>query len=325
MKFEDTEQKYVEEALVLALEEYGIECTKCPQLMKRSFEKELEIIIQRLFNNKYGKVAVENGKIIGYLAFEGPWDGFHGNVKGVFSPLGGSAFSGDNRNVLASKLLQEVAADLVADGVCSFALSRYAHDEEVGRSFVMNGFGIRCSDAIMKLSTRTKISELNEDIRFQELGKDDKREISRLRKELIKHLCSSPAFFPTKITQYDNWFENDRIRVFVAKEKNKVIGYMSLDTEAETFVSESDNIYNICGAYVDKEHRNKGIAQQLLEYLCEISEKEGMEYLGVDCETLNPTALRFWSKYFDNYTYSYARRIDERVLGYDKYLENEWN
>lgn len=319
MIFQSMEQKHVKEALTLALEEYNIECTKCPQLMKRSYEKELEIIIQRLFKNKYGKVAVENGNVIGYLAFEGPWDGFFGNVKGVFSPLGGSAFTGDNRNILASKLLQEVAADLVADGICSISLSRYAHDEEVNSSFIMNGFGIRCCDAIMKLSTRTKMSELNEDIKFEELIKFEKREISRLRKELIKHLCNSPTFFPTNISQYDKWFENDRIRIFAAKEKDMIIGYMSLDTEAETFVSESDNIYNICGAYVDKDYRNKGIAQQLLEYLCEISEKEGKEYIGVDFETLNPTALRFWSKYFDNYTYSYARRIDERVLGYDKY------
>lgn len=38
--------------------------------------------------------------------------------------------------------------------------------------------------------------------------------------------------------------------MFVAKEENRVIGYMSLETEVEIFVSESDNIYNICGAYV---------------------------------------------------------------------------
>ena len=325
MKFYNVDEIYIKEALVLAIEEYSIECSKCTQLIKRSFEKELGMIIQRIFKYKYGKVAIENGRVIGYLAFIGPWDGVDGNVKGVFSPLGGSAFSGDNRNMLASRLLEEVSTDLVADGICSFSLSRYAHDEEIARSFVMNGFGIRCSDAIMKISTRTKISQLNEDIRFQELVGEEKKEISKLRKELIKHLCSAPIFFPTNITKYDDWFENDKIRVFVAKEKNRVIGYMSLDIEAETFVSESDNIYNICGAYVDKEYRNKGIAQQLLEYLCEISEKEGKEYLGVDCETLNPTALRFWSKYFENYTYIYARRIDERVLGYDKYIENELN
>lgn len=317
MKFYNMEPKYVKEALELALEEYSNECTKCPQLMRVNFEKELEVLIQRLFKNKYGKVAVENGKVIGYLGFQEPRDGFHGNVKGVFSPLGGSAFAGENRNILASKLLQKVTESLVTDGICSFSLSRYAHDEEVGRSFIMNGFGIRCSDAIMKLNTRTKISEFNKDIRFQELVKGDKREISSLRKELIKHLASAPIFFPTSMAQDDNWFENHRTRVFAAKQENRVIGYMELDTEAETFVSESDNIYNICGAYVDEEYRSKGIAQQLLEYICEISEKEGKEYLGVDCETLNPTALRFWSKYFDSYTYGYTRRIDERVLGYN--------
>ena len=47
-----------------------------------------------------------------------------------------------------------------------------------------------------------------------------------------------------------------------------------------------------------------------------VCENEGKEYLGVDYETLNPTALRFWDKYFQNYTYSYVRRIDERLADY---------
>ena len=293
MEIYSTQQYYVKESLALAVEEYHLECTKCPQLAKRSFEKELEEIIQRLFESKYGKVAVENGKVMGYLAYEGPWNGFHGNVKGAFSPLGGSTFVGENRKILATMLLQEVTTDLVADGVCSFALSRYAHDEEVGKSLVLNGFGIRCSDAIMKLSSRAIITDLNEEIRFKELTNDDKSVIFNLRKKLIKHLCGAPTFFPTNITDYNNWFENDGIRVFVAKEENRIIGYMALDTEAETFVSNSDNIYNNCGAYVNKEYRSKGIAQQLLEYIREIAMKEGKEYLGVDYETLNPTALSF--------------------------------
>ncbi|WP_346928919.1 hypothetical protein [Clostridium sp.] len=31
-------------------------------------------------------------------------------------------------------------------------------------------------------------------------------------------------------------------------------------------------------------------------------------------KTINPTALRFWEKYFDSYTYSFVRRVDERIL-----------
>ena len=95
------------------------------------------------------------------------------------------------------------------------------------------------------------------------------------------------------------------------------------NAEAETFVTEEPNISNICGAYVDPEYRGTGVADMLLEYVCEVCEKEGMEYLGVDCETLNPTALRFWRKYFSNYTYGYSRRIDERVVGYLDYLNSK--
>lgn len=36
--------------------------------------------------------------------------------------------------------------------------------------------------------------------------------------------------------------------------------------------------------------------------------------MGVDYETLNPTALNFWTKYFKPCTYFFARRIDERIL-----------
>ena len=36
--------------------------------------------------------------------------------------------------------------------------------------------------------------------------------------------------------------------------------------------------------------------------------------LGVDCESMNPTALGFWSKYFDAYTHSVVRRIDENAI-----------
>jgi hypothetical protein len=36
--------------------------------------------------------------------------------------------------------------------------------------------------------------------------------------------------------------------------------------------------------------------------------------LGVDFESINPTAYGFWLKYFDAYTYSVVRRVDEKIL-----------
>ena len=42
--------------------------------------------------------------------------------------------------------------------------------------------------------------------------------------------------------------------------------------------------------------------------------KEGFCRLGVDYESFNSTANRFWPKYFEPYTKSVVRRIDECAL-----------
>lgn len=195
---------------------------------------------------------------------------------------------------------------------------------EVAKSFVLNGFGIRCSDAIMKLQKSKPRKKFNDSLRLKELRNDEKSLILYLRKELTMHLLKSPIYFPTHIENYMDWFLKDEIRVFVACNNNEIIGFMSIQDEAETFISEADGMVNICGAFVKDEFRGKNVATDLLYYVCDVCEKEGAEYLGVDCETLNPNALRFWEKHFKNYTYSYHRRIDERIIGYDLYLEKEW-
>lgn len=324
MEIKNVEKKYVKEAVSLAIMAYQEECSKCPGLIKRNFEEELEELITELFNNNHGKAAFKDDKMMGYIAFGGPWGGFHGRVKGVFSPLGGSAFSGESRERLATMLFEAAAADLVVEGIGSFAVSYFAHDKEVGESLVMNGFGIRCSDAIMKLGERSISKKSPTGITYEELSQEEKIIIRPLQRGLTLHLAGAPIFFQTDIKRAEGWFANKRIRVFVAKEKEKIIGYMALDTEAETFVTEAPDIYNICGAYVDETYRGLGIAEGLLEHLCKVSERENMRYLGVDCETLNPNARYFWGKYFKSYTYSYLRRIDERVIGYESYLKKEW-
>lgn len=64
-----------------------------------------------------------------------------------------------------------------------------------------------------------------------------------------------------------------------------------------------------------KNYKRKEIYQSLLAFVLETLKKDGIKRLRVDCETTNPTALRFWNKYFDSYTYGFVRRLDERILG----------
>lgn len=62
------------------------------------------------------------------------------------------------------------------------------------------------------------------------------------------------------------------------------------------------------------EHRGKGLNQKLLSMLIQKLKAKGYTRLGVDFESLNPTAYGFWLKYFDAYTHSVVRRIDEKIL-----------
>ena len=321
MEFRKVNSNYVSEAVALAILEYERECTKCGQLIKNDSEEKLQGLIENLFQSQYGIMALKQGELTGYLCFYGPWDGFFGEVKGAFSPLGGSAIAGNDRNKIASLLFEKASEELIKDGICSIAICVYAHDEEIAKSFVMNGFGIRCSDAIRDLNVNVDMHIKPDNILFSELERGKYRDIRLLKIELEKHLSKAPIFFPANINRIDDWLNNDESRIFVAKENNEIIGYIEVGDKGENFITENKAMRSICGAYFKKEHRNKEVAANLLKYICEQLKAEGIGYLGVDCETLNPNALRFWGKYFENYTYSFHRRIDERIIGFYKYLD----
>ena len=325
MVFERVDEIYVEQAVELAFMEYQEECNKVTALPDSNFKTELSALLTDLFGGKHGVVAKEGGNLVGYMAFYSPIDGFFGNCKGAWSPLGGCAFSSHNREKVTSRVLSAATELLVKEeGVTSFAMTQYANDAEVAKSLVLNGFGIRCTDAIMRLQGVTASEKINENLTIKELKKEEKSLIHELRKGLTRHLLQSPIYFPTNLDDYNDWFLEDDIRVFVACDHDEIIGFMSITDESETFISQAKGVINICGAFVKEEYRGKEVATDLLNYVCTTCKKEGAEYLAVDCETLNPNALRFWGKYFKSYTYSYHRRIDERVIGYESYLEKMW-
>ena len=159
VQFERFTEAHITAAVQLAVSELEAERKHCHDLPRFEFEERLKQILWWLSNQNFGgKAALCDGKLVGYLLFAGPWEGMFGNVKGVFSPLGGSAFSYEyeNRDKLASMLFAAVAQELVAEEIFSCALSRYAHDEVVAKSFVLNGFGIRCMDAVRSVEALEK-------------------------------------------------------------------------------------------------------------------------------------------------------------------------
>ncbi|MCK5129334.1 MAG: GNAT family N-acetyltransferase, partial [Clostridiales bacterium] len=134
---------------------------------------------------------------------------------------------------------------------------------------------------------------------------------------LVAHLNSSPMFMPRKPRNTSKSIEKEihdkESRYFVAKDSEKIIGYIKISDSGETFACEAKDMANICGAYLLPEYRGRGIYTALLSYLMDVLIEEGIARCGVDFESLNPTASGFWLKHFIPYTYSVTRRIDERV------------
>lgn len=320
MQFRELLTEDLQPALQLAELEYRQERLLNNQLPEpdSGLTDRLKELLAGLCSCPYRMAAFENGRMIGYLAFLNPRNHFHGKVKGVFSPLGGSALSGEDRGRTASMLFEKIAERAVTDGIASFAVSRFAHDTEVIGSFVLNGFGIRCCDAILRTAEAGLIRFSYPGVKITELNPADKSPAVNLHRKLAEHLAGAPIFLPFDSRSLNDWRTDEKIRVFAAMKEERAVGYMALTQEAETFLAESGNTINICGAYVEDSFRSKGIAEMLLSHICNWCVEHGIEYLGVDCETLNPAALRFWRKYFTPYTYSYVRRIDERIMDIPK-------
>ncbi len=315
MIFEKLNEKYLEDAVKLAQADYDMERMHVADLYEKDFRNELTNCLSEILNSRYGAVALENGKLRGYIGFWGPWDGHFGNVKGVFSPLHANSVSGDNKGKIASQLFQYASQEMVADGIFSFAVGTYSHNYDVINSFALNGFGIRCSDAIRKLEKPLNI-ELDGNYSYEEISYSDAGCLLKLKNSLIRHLIKSPTFFPCSELseeEFVNQCNNNKSRFFLAKDRSEIIGYIEITDDGETFISEAPDMLNICGAYLEENYRGKNVLQSLLSFVIDTLQKDGIKYLGVDFETINPTALRFWSKYFDSYTYSFNRRIDERI------------
>jgi ribosomal protein S18 acetylase RimI-like enzyme len=316
MIFEKLSEKYIEDAVKIAQAQYNMEQKHIEALYEKTYKDILTASLKDIFKSRYGAVAVEGGKVLGYLSFWGGINGQFGNVKGSFSPMFANAYEGENRGKIASLLFQHASEEMIKEEFLSYAICAYSHDTEVMTALTMNGFGIRCSDAIRNIDKPLNI-QINTNYSYEEIHYSKAGSLLSLKNSLARHLRKSPTYLPNEEFSEESFIEmcyKRQSRFFVVKDKSEIIGYFEIKNDGETFITEEPDYLHICGAYLKENYRGKNILQSLLSFVLEILKNDGIKRLGVDCETINPTALRFWGKYFDSYTYSFVRRVDERIL-----------
>lgn len=298
------------------------------QLAKQNYEDERAYVpalppVDRLLDlnpyveNGLGVAAFEGGTMIGFLcsvpAFKNAFCST--DAIGVFSPIGASGAIGENRAKIYARLYQAAGKKWVRAGASSHAICLYAHHREVQEQFFRYGFGLRCVDAIRGMDEI--IVTPCEGYSFSELAPKEILEVLPLENMLDESYIDSPFFmFRAKESEavFLTKYEDFQSVYFTAKFEGKIVAFVRAELDGENFICNTPGYLHVKGAYCLPEHRGKGLNQKLLSMLMQKLKTKGYTRLGVDFESLNPTAYGFWLKYFDAYTHSVVRRIDERIL-----------
>jgi len=326
MKIIDFTAAHIGQAMRIAKRDYKTERKSVPELPPISAVPNLA----RFAENGLGVAAYEGDDMVGFLCSTKPFQNAFGSTDavGVFSPMGAHGANAhganahgagdENRTQIYAFMIQAASEKWARAGASSHAVSLYAHDTAVQQQFFRYGFGLRCIDAIRNMDEIE--APPCPEYEFFEVKSEELLEILPLDHLLDAHMASSPTFIlrpsdtPETFLKKAEYFRS----IFIAARQNgQIVAYIQAELDGETFICETPGYLHVKSAFCLPEHRGKGIHKKLLSLLVLKLKAQGYTRLGVDFESINPVAYGFWLKYFNVYTHSVVRRIDEHVLRRD--------
>lgn len=302
------EKRHADAAKALALANYQEERSYVPELPDSPEIPDLNWFAE----NGMGVAAMEGDRLVGYLCCVGPFENaFNSGIPGIYVPLHAHGTIAEGRERIYRRLYQAAAEKWVERGTLSHAITLYTHDMQALQTFFGYGFGLRCIDAIRSLAAVPGTSP--EGFTFRVLPRSQVGKVRQLRRMLSAHLMQSPCFMPDSPENVERWIdmaEQRDSRVFVAEKDDEAVAFIEVKEEGENFITYSPVMRNICGAFCLPRYRGTGLFAALLNHMISELDRGEVSLLGVDYESLNPTASGAWRKYFLPYTYSVVRRID---------------
>jgi Predicted acetyltransferase len=297
---------YFDAILNIAYEKYCAELA-CHTFLKGKNKPNFCSFLKQQFMDMDCIAAIENDICIGFILFSLQ---DRGDEKTCTIPVWGY---GANHEKTMSFLFTKLAERIVTDKTTYFSVRLYAHDKEIQKLFSYMQFGIMCEKTVRKIS---KIP-LNRNIEIRKIAKDELIHrwdaIWLLISQLIDHLRRSPVFYPCKeFTEnvYKEFFTEDSTAVYIAEDKNKIVGLIEANSENYDYVFDEQASANVGEAFVIPEYRGKQIAQALLSCLENDLLNRHIDYDWVEHGTANPNARGFWNKYFETVEYEFIRKIE---------------
>ena len=268
-----------------------------------------------------GMIAMESDEIVGSMLII-PCDApFFGKLPGFFVPEYGWSAFGTRRLYVLEKLYTQLCQLSLEKRWMNQLIAVPAYDIGARQLLHDLGFANQVINAIasIEFTSLRKMSAASEII-LRPGDEDDSEMIRTLKIKLAQHLSASPTMLYLDINRMDNWLADWLTQPgdvsIVAEYNGRLIGYLQAGNprwDVSRMVHTDDDLA-IFGAYLDEEHRGKGIFDAMLGKLCEIGKSMEKKRLSVDFESSNPTARRYWLRHFSPITYAMLRKVDERVF-----------
>jgi len=317
---------YVEKALELLRLEYEREGQITPFLPEFTQTADKTGELQWFAGDKLGFCAVKDDELLGFFCYYPPFKGVYNTVTefGSWSPLHAHAIKEmDEKQTEAvwSRLVQAAMDRANKEGSNYHSVTLFRHEIILKEILSMYGFGYRCADALLDVKAyQPSLPEMSEEVTIRQTCEDDFPALRTLRRELSYHLAKSPCFCIHNENQFQEYIKEretseELVTFGLYNSDDQLIGLIDTNEEdGENFISQGQPILNISGMYLSDAYRGKGLAQLLVNAAVDEAKNLGKPLLGVDYETMNPTARGFWEKYFTPYTISLVRRIDVEKL-----------
>ncbi len=315
LTYEMISEQNIEQAVALVVAAYNEERTTLPILPEETDVKGLiHQSVTSLFHQGTGVVALLDGNLVAFMAGVERKE-LWGRCKGFYSPLFGHGAVKELRTVLYQQLYKHLADQLVKKQITSHALTLFANDKETIDTWFLLGFGNRCVDSIRQAALLFPNKE--SEIVIKKIDLANLVDLADIEREFHGYFRNAPMFMIAEtvdpIEQLTKWLDGENHHLWAAYRDGIVVGHMQIEPIGETFVSQHQDVMNITGAYVAASERNSGIATLLLNTIQQWQVDHGYPLCGVDFEAFNIDGSRFWNRYFEPYTYTVTRRIDERI------------
>ncbi|MAT99719.1 MAG: hypothetical protein CL608_21475 [Anaerolineaceae bacterium] len=267
--------------------------------------------LEQLLRTSSGVKALENGRLLGYLA----WylvPNFRKTPRlGAYVPEWGHGAVEEGKAAIYRALYRAAAAQWAAAGCQVHAITLLAHDQEAEKVWFWQGFGLTVVDAVRAVRPFGAMPQTPLHIRLATVA--DALALTALDADHWQHYAQPPILMtPRSGLDADGnaaFLSRPRNSVWLAYDGGSPVGFIrcsGYDFDSVAIV-ESEWTVAITGAYVRPAYRGQRAATALLDKALRHYEACEFTCCTLNFESFNPEAAAFWPRYFEPVCHSLLR------------------